>query len=86
MCYMCIGAHGGQKNTRSPGTGGRGGYELPCGNWKLILGPLEEKVFLTTEPSLQPPIAFFLFFKQYLFIYPIILLSYITSWPHFHSS
>lgn len=78
VCYMCIGAHGGQKSTRSPGNGVRGGYELPCGNWKPILGPLEEKVFLTTEQFLQPLIAFFLFFKQYFFIYPITLLSSIT--------
>lgn len=75
---MFIGAHGGQKSTRSPGKGVRGGYELPCGNWKPILGPLEEKVFLTTEQFLQPLIVFSLFFKQYFFIYPITLLSYIT--------
>jgi hypothetical protein len=32
------------------------GCEPPCGCWELNLGPLEEQtVFLTTEPSLQPP-------------------------------
>ena len=30
--------------------------EPPCGCWDLKSGPLEEQsVFLTTEPSLQPP-------------------------------
>jgi hypothetical protein len=39
------------------------GFELPCGCWKLNLGPLEEQlVFLTTEPSLQSP--FFRFLKR----------------------
>jgi len=31
-------------------------YGPPCGCWELNSGPLEEQlVFLTTEPSLQPP-------------------------------
>lgn len=30
-------------------------YELPCGFWKLNLGPLEEQpVLLTAKPSLRP--------------------------------
>jgi hypothetical protein len=30
--------------------------ELPCGCWELNPDPLEEQpVFLSTEPSLQPP-------------------------------
>jgi hypothetical protein len=32
------------------------GWEPPCGCWDLNSGPLKEQsVFLTTEPSLQPP-------------------------------
>jgi hypothetical protein len=32
------------------------GCEPPCGCWDLNSGPSEEQsVFLTTEPSLQPP-------------------------------
>ena len=33
---------------------------LPHGSWYLILGPLEEQpVLLTSEPSLQPSVRFF---------------------------
>ena len=35
-------------------TGIKGSYELPCGYWDLNLGPMEEPVLLTAEPSLQP--------------------------------
>jgi hypothetical protein len=37
----------------SPGTGGTDRGEQPCGSWDLNLGPLQEQVPLTTEPSLQ---------------------------------
>jgi len=34
---------------RRSGTGVRGGYEPPCGDWELSSGPLEEQpVLLTT--------------------------------------
>jgi hypothetical protein len=40
---------------RSPGTRVIDNCELPCGCWKLTLGPLEEQpVLLTIEPSVQP--------------------------------
>lgn len=45
-----------------PGTGGMNGCELPCRCWELNQGPLEEqKVLLTTKPSLQPWSVAFLF-------------------------
>jgi hypothetical protein len=44
-----------------PGIGATDNYELTCGCWKLNLGPLKKQpVFLTTEPSLQPPNKSFL--------------------------
>jgi hypothetical protein len=43
------------------------GCEPPCGCWELNSGPPEEQsVLLTTEPSLQPNLIFFLNFTFYL--------------------
>lgn len=45
--------------------------EPPCGYWELNSGPLiEQLVFLTTEPSLQPSVVIF-----YLFIFCFTLLG-----------
>jgi hypothetical protein len=58
LFILCIWAHYGclkthQERASDPITDG---YEPPCGCWELNSGPLEEKlVFLTTEPTLQPP-------------------------------
>ena len=44
------------EGVRSPGTGVIDSCELSYGCWELNPGPLEEQpVFLTSEPSLQPP-------------------------------
>jgi hypothetical protein len=46
------------KRTQSNGQMAWAGCEPPCGCWKLNSGPLEEQpVFLTAEPSHQPPWA-----------------------------
>jgi hypothetical protein len=37
-----------------PGSGVTGACELSCECWELNPGPLQEQVFLTPEPSLQP--------------------------------
>lgn len=40
------------------------GSELPCGFWELNLGPLKEQlILLTSEPSLQPLLWYFLKLK-----------------------
>lgn len=40
----------------TPETGVIDDCELPCSSWEPILGPLEaQRMFLTTEPSHQPP-------------------------------
>jgi hypothetical protein len=45
------------------------GWEPPCGCWDLNSGPLKEQsVFLTTEPSLQPP-CFVLFVGFWCFVF-----------------
>lgn len=62
VCLMCAmfmpGVVRGQKRPldliRSPGIGVIDGCALLCGYWKLNLGPLEEHVILTAEPSFQP--------------------------------
>lgn len=41
------------KCVRSPGTRAMNGCELPCGYWKLNLGPLQEQAFATPELYLQ---------------------------------
>jgi hypothetical protein len=42
------------EDVRSPGTGVVDSCELPCGCWKLNLGPLEEQpMLLTAELPLQ---------------------------------
>lgn len=42
MQYLCRTRRG----FTYPGTGVRGGCNLPCGFWKLNLGPLEEQTML----------------------------------------
>lgn len=45
----------------SPRSGVVASYELPCGCWGLNPGPLEEEtVLLTTGPSLQSLLYFFM--------------------------
>lgn len=52
--HMCVGAHRVQRHHPTPGAGGQGSW-LPCGDWKIALGPLEEQqVLSTTKPSFQP--------------------------------
>lgn len=46
------------RRVRSPEDGVTNGFELQYGCWESYLGPLEgQPVLLTTEPSLQLPIA-----------------------------
>lgn len=46
-----------QEKVRSPGIGVADSCEPPCACWKLNSGPLQkQKVFLSSEPSLQLPI------------------------------
>lgn len=40
-----------EKGIRSPGTGVRDGCDLPHRCWESNLGPIQEQVLLTTEPS-----------------------------------
>jgi len=52
---MLIGLLPACEGVRIPETGVTNSCELPCGCWKLSLGPLEEQPeLLTAEPSLQP--------------------------------
>ena len=57
---LCIahfpGAFRDQKTVLDPlGSEIMGDCEPPCGWWELYLGSLEQPVFLTTKPPLQPP-------------------------------
>lgn len=53
---MCAQVPGGQERRWIPGTGVKGGRELPCEFLELILGPLQgQEELLTTEQSLQAP-------------------------------
>jgi hypothetical protein len=58
------------------------GCELPCGCWDLNSGPSEEQwVLLTTEPSLQPVIAFLSINCVYNFLtFNIIYLLYLYEY------
>ena len=56
MCLVCLGVL--SLCVGFPGTGVPDSCELSCGCWELNLSPLEKQsVFLTSEPSLQPPRA-----------------------------
>lgn len=53
VLLACSG-HGGQRRLLdSPVTGVKNGCEPPCGGWESNLGPVNETVTVTTEPSLQ---------------------------------
>jgi hypothetical protein len=72
-----LGAHGGQREFRSSGTGVTDGCKLPCGCWELNPGPLEEQpVLVTTEPSLQ---LLFLHISTYLLFLKFTLLTRLPS-------
>lgn len=49
-CTCCPGESG--EGVRSPGTGLRGGCELPCGYWELNSGPAAASASIV-EPFLQ---------------------------------
>lgn len=53
MCAMCV--HEIRKGVTYSGTGVSGGFELPCGSWKLNLGALkQQQMLLVIELSIQP--------------------------------
>lgn len=56
VCVVCIcaGAHGGQTMSSEPLELELDSCKLLCGYWESNLGPLEEGLLLSPEPSLQP--------------------------------
>jgi hypothetical protein len=79
MCIRWVpSASGGlEEGIRSPGTGVRGGCELPCGCWELNSGPLEEYPVLLTLSHLSNPFKWNIYLFIYLFIY---LLFYVNGY------
>jgi hypothetical protein len=68
-----------EEGVRSPGIGVTDGCEPPCGYWELNLGPLEQSVLLTTEPSLQPWFPLFSLFLISLLSFLLCIMNHLKS-------